>query len=432
MNPSRSPGLLTKINLIIGIILLVFFCLSTWISYRQQRAVTIEEAVEKARIIAFEAIRAREYMSRQLQKGKIDLSRERYGLIPVVASNRIGQLVAKDLDYRIHQVSDRYRNPANAPDSFENTALREFRSNPDIRERYSVTSMEGEPVFRYMKAFSAEESCLECHGRPEDAPDFIRELYPPGTNQSYNYQLGEVIGAASVTIPMDRLERQVMTNLRNDVFLTGGIFLALITCLGLLTRFAVKRPLAQLGGAIEEIIRTGQFEEKIARRSRDEIGVLIDGFNEMIDHLGEKTRHLEESEKRFRILTETARDAIVSFLANGQIILFNRQAERMFGYSKTEVLGVKIDLLIHPDCLSIRQDGVEQYLAREEERLVNQIHTFPAQRRDGSLLTLELALSVADSDGHRFYTAIVREATEEPAGPESPADSGSPDPNNEG
>ena len=159
-----------------------------------------------------------------------------------------------------------------------------------------------------------------------------------------------MIGAASVTIPMDRLDRQVAANLRREVLYSGGIFLALITCLGLLTRLAVTRPLARLGGAIGEIVRTGRFEEKIPRRSRDEIGVLIDGFNEMIEHLGEKTRHLEESEKRFRLLTETARDAIVSFLANGQIILFNRQAERIFGYSKREILGVPVDRLLHEDC----------------------------------------------------------------------------------
>ena len=130
MTPFRSLGLLTKINLIIAGILVVFFALSTWINYRQQRALTIEEAVEKSRIVAFEAIRAREYLSASCKDGEVPLSPQRYGLIPVVASNRIGQLVAKDLDYRIRQVSDRYRNPQNAPDAFEAQVLERFRSTP--------------------------------------------------------------------------------------------------------------------------------------------------------------------------------------------------------------------------------------------------------------------------------------------------------------
>jgi PAS domain S-box-containing protein len=408
MTSIRPFGLLTKINLTIAGILLAFFALSTWLNYRQQRAVTIEEAVEKSRIIAFEAIQAREYLSRQLKDGKVQLSPERYGLIPVVASNRIGQLVAKDLDYRIHQVSDRYRNPQNAPDAFEARVLKQFRSTPGLREEYAITKVAGEPVFRYLQAFSADTSCLECHGRPEDAPRFIKTLFPPDKDQAYHYRIGEVIGAASVTIPMDRLERRVAANLRRDLLYSGGIFLALITCLGLLTRLAITRPLAHLGDVIGAIIRTGRFEEKITRKSRDEIGVLIDGFNELTDHLGEKTRHLEESEQRFRLLTETARDVIVSFLPNGQIILFNRQAERVFGYSKREILGVSLTRLLHEDCPEPPGEDVESYLATHAERLASEIRTIFCRRRDGSRLPLELSLSVAESDGHRFYTAILR------------------------
>ncbi len=136
--------------------------------------------------------------------------------------------------------------------------------------------------------------------------------------------------------------------------------------------------------------------------------MLIDGFNEMIDHLGEKTRHLEESEQRFRLLTETARDVIVSFLPNGQIILFNRQAERVFGYSKREILGVSITRLLHEDCPEPPGEDVESYLTAHAERLASEIQTIFCRRRDGSRLPLELSLSVAESDGHRFYTAILR------------------------
>ncbi len=405
----RNLGLLTKIVLIIAAILVSFFALSTFVSYRQQKAFIIEESVEKARIIAIEAIQAREYISSQLQLGRIPLSAERYGMIPVVASNRIGQLVAEDLDYRIRQVSNRYRNPQNAPDDFESQVLKRFVATPEVQEEHAIVREDGQPVFRYLKAFAAEQSCLECHGDPQSAPEFIKTLFPPDSDQGYNYKIGEVIGAASVTIPMDHLERQIVAKVRNDILFVGGIFLVLITCLGLLTRFAVTRPLARLGDGIGEIVRTGRFEEKIPRRGRDEIGKLIDGFNEMIDHLGEKTQHLEESEKRFRVLTETARDGIVSFLANGQIILFNRQAERMFGYSKREALGLSVDRFIHGDCVSIHQAGFGEYLRQNAADLTRELNRIPGRRRDGTRLELEFSLSVAESDGHLFYTAIIRE-----------------------
>ncbi len=409
MNPSRSLGLLAKINLIVVVILLVFFALSALLNYRQQKAFILQEAVEKARIVAFEAIRAREYISDQLVAGRVSLSEERYGLIPVVASTRIGASVAEDLGYRIRQTSNRYRNPMNAPDLFEAEALEVFLGDPDRREYFAITSLEGEPVFRYLHAFAADQSCLECHGDPAKAPDYIKKLFPEATDQAYHYKVGEVIGAASVSIPMAALYERIYANLRDDLLITGGIFLALVTFLGLLTRVTVTGPLGRLGQAIGEIVRTGRFEQRIPHRGRDEIGTLIEGFNEMMEHLREKTEHLEESEKRYRVLTETARDAIVSFLANGQIILFNRQAERMFGYSKREALGLSISRMIHEECDSLRGQEVEEYLKHHAGALMQKVHRLPALRRDGTRFTAELSLSVAESEGHLFYTAILRE-----------------------
>ncbi|MBE0599417.1 MAG: DUF3365 domain-containing protein [Desulfuromonadales bacterium] len=409
MNPLRKLGLLGKFNLIIAAILLSFFLLTTFLNYQQQRAFILHQAVEKARIIAFEAIRTREYLSIEYQSGGVQLSEERYGLIPVVASNRIGERVAEDLGYRIRQISDRYRNPRNAPDPFEVRMLQRFYQDPSRREIFSITTVDNERVFRYLQSFTADQSCLECHGDPGAAPDYIKRLFPEDLDQAYHYQIGEVIGAASVTIPMDQLYRQIWGNLRLDTLYLGAIFLALITGVSLLIRQAVTRPLGQLGGVIREIVRTGRFEERIPPRGRDEIGALITGFNEMIENLREKTAHLEESESRFRLLTETARDGIISFLANGQIILFNRQAERIFGYSKRDVLGMSIDQLVHPQCPSLHQLGGEAYLRENAGRLLRTTHRLVGRRLDGSAVPLEISLSVADSEGHLFYTAILRE-----------------------
>jgi PAS domain S-box-containing protein len=156
-------------------------------------------------------------------------------------------------------------------------------------------------------------------------------------------------------------------------------------------------------------VRTGRFEKNIPARSADEIGRLIQGFNGMMEDLQEKTTHLEESDRRFRALTETARDSIVSFLANGQIILYNRQAERLFGFSKAEALGLSIAELVHEECREFHVCGVEDYLAAEMSGLLSEIRQVSCRRRDGQLVRLELTLSEAESDGHRFYTAILRE-----------------------
>jgi PAS domain S-box-containing protein len=409
MGVFRNRRLLTKINLVVAVILLFSFALISFVNYRHQRRFVIDEAVQKARIVAYEAIRIREYVSGELQKGDVSLSLQRYGLIPVVAANRIDETVARDLDYRVRQISERYRNPKDAPDPFETTALQRFASDPQLPEVYAIDSRDDrQPVLRYLRPFKADQSCLKCHGDPADAPDFIKKLFPPGKDRAYHYRLGQVIGAVSISIPMKELSGQIAGNVQRDLGYTGGIFLALIVCLGLLTRVAVTRPLGRLGEAVREIIRTDRFEEKIPRRGQDEIGTLIDGFNEMIGHLKEKTAHLEDSGRQFRALTETARDGIVLFLANGQIILFNRQAEQIFGCDRKDVLGVSVATLIHEECRELHEQGIEEYLKHEGQRLVRDLYLVQGRRHDGAPLPLEVTLSVADSDGHLFYTAVLR------------------------
>lgn len=409
MSLFRNLRLLTKVNLIIAIVIVLFFLLSAFFIYRQQENMAIEEAVDKARIIASEAINIREYLSDEYLSGNVELNADRYGLIPVVAANRINELVADDLAYRIRQVSNRYRNPKNATDSFEKKALEKFRENPAMDEYYAITESEGESVFRYLTPFVVDSSCLECHGKPEEAPEFIREIFPPETDQAYNYRIGEIIGAASVSIPMQRLDQIIATRLRNNMMFVGGIFIALVICLNLLIRIAVSRPLGLLGQALSNIVRTGRMTEKVPIKAGGEIGALIDGFNEMIDELGEKTRHLEESEKRYRLLAESASDSIISFLPNGQVILFNSRAEKELGYNKREVLGMNIDRFVHESCEEFHEYGAAEFLSREKDRLLSEKIKVPIRYRGGRKMMMRLSLSVATSEDYSFYTAILQD-----------------------
>jgi len=404
----RDLNLLTKITLVVSAIMAVLFAIFGVYAYRNQSALVLGDAVEKARIVASEAIRAREYLSQTLVEGDVTLNRERFGLIPIVASTRIALLAAEDAGFQVRQVSTRYRNPKNAPDAFEVQALAALQQQSDASEYFAEAEFEGARVLRYLKPFLVDQSCLECHGDPDRAPAFIRELYPPETDQAYHYRLGEIIGAASIVIPMTHLEARINDNLRRALFFVAIAFAALVFCLGMLTRVAITRPLARLGDAVREIEQTGRFVERIPHRNQDEIGTLIEGFNAMNEALREKTADLEESERRYRVLTETSRDGIISFLPAGQIILFNRQAERMFACRRVDVIGESVVRLVHPDCEELHALGVEAYLERHGEELVEKVITLPVQRLDGSSFRAELSLALVSEEGYRFFTATLR------------------------
>jgi PAS domain S-box-containing protein len=404
----QNFSLRTKINALLLLVLTVFFAISLFWQYRQQHSFLFAEAIDKAQIITAEATRTREYISQQLKAGHVELNKDRYGLIPVVVANRVGQIVAEDLAYTIRHTSNHVRNQANAPDSYEQAALRRLTEEQGLHHIAELTKLDGVPVFRYLQAAYVDESCLECHGDPQKSPLFLREIYPPEQDASYGYQVGDVIGAVSIIIPMAQIEGQLKAGFKNALLTTIGFFISLVICLGLLLRKAVLNPLSNLATTIGSIRKTGHFDVHLAVPTQDEIGNLIGDFNAMAKELNTRTKQLEESEKRFRLLTETARDAIVAFLPTGQIFLFNRQAERLFGYSQAELLGESLDRLFVQD-----QDrygpGLAAWLASANPQWFTEIHALKGLRRDRTEVLLEMTATIVDTGDRPFYTVTLRE-----------------------
>ena len=114
------------------------------------------------------------------------------------------------------------------------------------------------------------------------------------------------------------------------------------------------------------------------------------------------------SGRRFADLFELAPDALVMATQAGIITLVNRQAEQMFGYSRRDLVGCSIDLLM-PEVIAAGH--LKEGLARPKPRATgrNSLH---GRRRDGSLFPVELTMSPMDSDDGRVVAAAVRDMTE--------------------
>lgn len=126
----------------------------------------------------------------------------------------------------------------------------------------------------------------------------------------------------------------------------------------------------------------------------------------------QRKRLLERSEERIRAITETAMDAIVSADAGGNIIYFNRAAERIFGYSSAEASGQPLTLLMPERYRSAHQEGLERFRATGEARVVGKSVELAGRRKDGSEFPLSLSLSAWEASGDTFFTGILRDITE--------------------
>ena len=120
----------------------------------------------------------------------------------------IAETISQGKDWKVARKSLKFRNPDNAPDTWEQKILESFEERrakgEDVgrMEHHEVLNVEGKQVFHYMKAIPVGEPCLTCHGKQiqQDLKTSLKDLYPE--DQSTGFSLGEILGAFSVTISM--------------------------------------------------------------------------------------------------------------------------------------------------------------------------------------------------------------------------------------
>lgn len=117
-------------------------------------------------------------------------------------------------------------------------------------------------------------------------------------------------------------------------------------------------------------------------------------------------------ERRFRELLEAAPDAIMQVDVEGRIILLNRVAEDMFGYSRDELLGQPVEALIPRELHARHAEHRAHYREHPMTRTMGSGLALEGIRKDGSRFPVEISLSPSESvEGFRV-TAIIRDTTE--------------------
>lgn len=143
----------------------------------------------------------------------------------------------------------------------------------------------------------------------------------------------------------------------------------------------------------------------------DEFGEVATSFNQMSDALVLQMRRLQDREKHYRILFESAGDAIFILEAEGEqrgkILSANRAAAEMHGYTIEEIQQLNIQALDTPEEARKAADRFQRILRGEwikEE--IEHLH------KDGRRFPVEISAGLMEIDGHRFVLAFDRDITE--------------------
>jgi protein-histidine pros-kinase len=123
---------------------------------------------------------------------------------------------------------------------------------------------------------------------------------------------------------------------------------------------------------------------------------------------------LRDNEARKAAIFESALDSIISIDHHGNIIEFNPQAEKTFGYRRTDVIGRRMDELIIPPSLRTRhRDALARYLATGTAAVIGKRVELMGMRSDGSEFPVELSLTSISTRSQPMFTAYLRDLTEQ-------------------
>ena len=120
-----------------------------------------------------------------------------------------------------------------------------------------------------------------------------------------------------------------------------------------------------------------------------------------------------QAEARKSAMLESALDAIISIDHQGNILEFNPAAEKIFGYTRAEMIGQPMSAAIIPPCYREKhQQGVTRYLSTGESRILNQRLELTAIRSDGSQFPIELTITRIPIVGPPTFTAFIRDVSD--------------------
>jgi two-component system sensor histidine kinase AtoS len=169
-------------------------------------------------------------------------------------------------------------------------------------------------------------------------------------------------------------------------------------------------------GSVETLIKatrkvkTGDLEHKIVGL-RDEFGELGESFNEMALSLKEMIHTIEENQKRYRMLFESAGDAIFILEAEGEnagrIVSANKAAAEMHGYTVAELLELNIQDLDSPEAAAGSPDRIQRILKGE---WINAEITH--RKKDGAVFPIEVSGGLLEFEDQKYILAFDKDITE--------------------
>ena len=121
---------------------------------------------------------------------------------------------------------------------------------------------------------------------------------------------------------------------------------------------------------------------------------------------------VHDQEERLRAILETAVEGIITIDSRGVVESFNPAAEKIFGYTATEVIGKNVNLLMATPHREQHDDYINNYRRTGNAKIIGIGRETLARKKDGTIFPVDLSVSEVNLSDRRLFTGFIRDITE--------------------
>ena len=287
--------LLFKFNLIFVLVMALGVAVSGWLSRSMLQQQAQQEVLGSARLMMEQALAVRAYTSGQITRLLQEQLKSEFlpQSIPSFSATEVLNTVRQKYpEYIYKEATLNPTNPRDRAVGWEVDIVNSFRSDAEMKEFVGQRDTPTGPSLYVSRPLRiTNPACLQCHSSVEAAPKTMIDKYGPANG--FGWQLGEVIGAQVVSVPMALPLQRAEQSFKLFIGSLVGVFVVVGIVLNLMIWLVVVRPVTQLSKLADKVSQGDLNAPEFDTRSKDEIGTLAESFARMRTSVVQAMKMLE-------------------------------------------------------------------------------------------------------------------------------------------
>ncbi len=216
--------------------------------------------------------------------------------------------------------------------------------------------------------------------------------------------INEINGSLLFLLPEKAIIAGIAKTIQDAIIIICVLFIGIIT-ISYLFSTTLTQPIQKLQEATREIAK-GNLDYIVEVKGEDEFAELAKDFNRMVEELKISRLALKESEEKYRGVFEESTDVIYISTEDGKLVDINKAAEKLFGYTREELLKMNVENLY------VDKSDRERFKREISQKGFVKDYEVKLRRKDGKVIHCLLSTSMIKKNGKVFYQGIIRDITQ--------------------